>query len=648
MRVKVSDLTIEQKIKLLAGKTCWSTNDLDGKLYEVIMSDGPLGLRKCVLGEDGKYHDLPSVAYPSTQVLAQTWNTDLAYKTGSCLADDCIDNNVDVLLAPGVNIKRSPMCGRNFEYFSEDPVVAGTLAERYIRGLQDKHVGTALKHFCANNIEVGREWISSEVDERTLREIYTKAFEIACQADPWCVMTSYNPVNGVRMSQNAKMNKLLREKIWKRNGMIVSDWCAVKDHTAAVKSGCDLEMPDSELGYKNLVEGYEKGEVSEAEIDACVERVLQFVQRCEAESILRKTETTVEQRSLAALEVARQGIVLLKNNGVLPIANGQNVSVACEHGDAYFCGNGSSRVTLKKPQPLIDQTLKECLPDSEVKLLGIWDLEHETFRDVFNNAYYSDVAVVVCGMNDQEGDDRTASMRLNEKEENIILQTALQNPNTVVVLHCGAAVDMSPWIDKVAAVVSAGYTGEQGNKAIAEILSGKVNPSGKLTETFAKHRSSYPSEHTFRNHMVSVYSEGLDVGYRYFDRNPQDVVFPFGFGLSYSSFEISDLAVTACSDGFDVSVKVANTSDTDGAEVVQVYVSEPHAVVYRPLKELKAFAKVFVAAGKTEQVTLRLDRNAFAYYSVSYDDWVVNPGPFQILVGNSSANTPLKKRLEIK
>lgn len=648
MKLKITDLSVQEKIKLLAGQDCWHTEDLGGKLYKVRVSDGPLGLRYCEPDQNDNMHDLPSVAYPSLTVLSQTWNASLAYQMGECLADDCTEHDVDVLLAPGVNIKRTPMCGRNFEYLSEDPFVAGTFAERYIAGLQDHHVGTSLKHYCANNLEVGRLWTSSEVDERTLREIYCKAFEMALKADPWCVMSSYNLLNGVRMSQNTKMNNLLRKVLWKHNGTIISDWGAVKDHAAAVKSGLDIEMPFSQEGYENLVKAYEEGRVSEAEIDACAERVLAFVQKAESESKLRKVSTTVQQRLDCAQRIAEQGVVLLKNNGVLPVADGKTVAVACEHIGEYFCGGGSSRVVPTQQPKHLGQTLAECLPGSKVSVKASWPGDKD-FWETINDAFCADVAVVVAGFYDSEGDDRADRMRLNDNQERLIIRIAEQNPQTVVVLHTGSAIDMSAWIDKVAAVIYAGYAGERGGEAVAKVISGQVNPSGKLTETYAKHRWLYPSENTYATHMVNCYSEGLNVGYRYFDAHQDDVAFPFGFGLSYSRFAMSNLTVEQeDNENYKVFVDVTNISDVDGAEVVQVYVSEPHAVVYRPQKELKGFAKVFVKAGETQTVCVTLDKSSFSYYSVALDNWTVNNGVFEIKVGNSSNNILSTKKLNVK
>lgn len=637
MKHTPKDFTLEEKFRLLAGKDAWHTEDLGGKLYEVTVSDGPLGVRKPA-EKDGKEYDLPSIAYPSAEVLSQTWSPSLAYTVGECLSDDCIEKDVDILLAPGVNIKRTPMCGRNFEYFSEDPYLAGVFAREYIRGVQSGHIGTSLKHFCANNREYGRLWVSSEVDERTLREIYLKPFEIACEADPATVMCSYNLVNGMRMAEHAPLFKLLRGEFWREDGVIISDWGAVRDRAASVRAGLDLEMPFSESGLENLRAAYARGEITEEEIDRCVERVLALIERCEREKPLRAVRRTKEERLAAAQRVAEEGIVLLKNNGILPLKDGCSVSIGAEHAFRYYSGGGSSRVQTETTPRTLCETLKAELPHSDISAAGVWD--GDTFRDAYRNARFRDAAIVVCGYEDSEGDDR-ASMRLRENEERLILETARCNPNTIVVLHYGAAVDAGPWIDQVAAVVSAGYAGERGNEALAGVLSGRVNPSGKLTETFALSRESYASEHAYRSYRVSLYEEGLKVGYRDFDRRKEAVRFPFGFGLSYSKFEFSDLKIQTWG-GVTLSFKIKNVSGRAGAEVAQIYIRETDSPVFRPEKELKAFEKVTLAAGEEKTVTVELSRDAFAYYSVSEGGWRVRGGAYEILVGADAEDIRLR------
>ena len=650
MKYSINDFTIEQKIKLLAGKDFWHTEDFDGKIYKVKVSDGPVGLRMPVCDENGKWYDKPSVAYPSTQVLSQTWDEKLAYETGERIADDCIENGVDVLLAPGLNIKRNPLCGRNFEYVSEDPYLAGVFGREYVKGIQAHHVGATIKHFCANNQELCRWWVSSEIDERTLREIYLEPFRIAEEGKPWAVMCAYNLVNGVRMSEHAKLYKILREEFGHGDRLIMSDWEAVQDHVASVKAGLDLEMPYLESGYVRLKEGFENGEITEEEIDACVKRVLDFINLCEEQSALRKVQTTVEQRLQSAQKVAENGIVLLKNDGALPVKDNANISITGNSAVKYISGDGSSRVQPITKTPVgLPYALEKTLSGATVSYKGVDDHYQQTYVAV-NNAYGKDVAIVCVDKIDGEGWDRHG-LKLDKRQEMLIVETAKQNSNTVVVMYCGAPVDMSAWIDKVNAVIWAGYPGEMGAYAIANIISGKVNPSGKLTESFPLTLEDSVAEYTHSDFMKVDYAEGLRVGYRYYDSENQNgltTLFPFGYGLSYSTFEYKNMSVEVGEQVVKVAFDITNTSQIDGAEVAQIYVREVHPKVYRPYKELKAFKKVSVGAGQTARVEVQLGVHAFEYYSVALDKWTHTPGSFEILVGASAENILLKQSVEIK
>ena len=645
-----ADFSAEEKIRLLAGKDSWHTEDFGGRLYEVTVSDGPLGLRTPVRNEKGEWTDKPAVAYPSTQILSQTWRTEYAYETGKMLADDCMENGVDVLLAPGVNIKRNPLCGRNFEYVSEDPYLAGVFGREYIRGLQDKHVGATLKHFCCNNLEFSRFWLSSEVDERPLREIYLRPFEISCEAKPWAVMCSYNLVNGVRMSEHKKLYTLLRGEFG-FDGMIMSDWGAVKDHAASVKAGLDLEMPYSETGYQTLKAAYEAGEVTDEELDVCAQRVLDFISRCEEESKKRKITSTREERLDAAQKVAEEGIVLLKNEGALPLKDGSRVSLTGDPVAQYLAGGGSSRVQLKETPPSLAECLKAVMPAGEFSYKGVWDNEGQ-FYQAINNAYGKDAAIVCVGTEDGEGWDRS-QMRLPAVQEEWILETAKQNANTIVIVFAGAPVDMSLWIDEVAAVVWAGYPGERGGRALANILTGKVNPSGRLTESFPFSQEDCPVVGGYRDAMKTLYSEGLLVGYRWYDaerekENYGQTLFPFGYGLSYSKFEYSALAIEKAGEGVEVSFDIANVSQRAGAETAQINVREVHSKVFRPFKELKGFEKIYLEAGEKKRLRITLDKNAFAFYSSALDKWTVNRGVFEIFVAANAEDIRLKGSVEIE
>lgn len=655
MKKTVTKLTTEQKVKLLMGVDCWNTYDLDGKIAKVRVSDGPVGVRMPYDPTDWSKGDAPAVAYPATQMLANTWNVELVHKTGNAIANDCIDCGADVILGPAVNIKRLPTCGRNFEYFSEDSYLAGVMAREYINAVQEKHVGTSLKHFCCNDSEFSRVWASMDVDERTLREIYLEAFRFGCEAKPWTVMCSYNLLNGQRMSENAKLYKILRDEFG-FDGLIVSDWDAVKDSAASVNAGLALEMPYSAKNQQRLLEDVQAGRVDAEMLDCCAGQVLDLADKCAEARKLRKTDMTIEQRREVALNVAREGIVLLKNNDVLPIAR-QDASVFVTGAAAwqYYYGGGSSNVVPETAfVPLADAMRAEGV-DAEY-YESVWSVNNGGFVNVGNVAAAqrfaakADVTVMCVGDPSSvecEGSDRQ-HIRLAKDEVEAIRHIARVANKTVVCVYAGAAVDMSEWIDEVDAVVWAGYGGQHGNKALAEVLTGKVNPSGRLTETFPLDLSDVPAENSYRDGAVMLYEEMLNVGYRYFDTFGKPVLFPFGYGLSYSSFAYDNLSVEADDDGATVTFDVTNTSDTDGATVAQVYVGEVCPKVYRPDKELKGFAKVALAAGQTKRVSVQLNRHAFEYYSVALDKWTLNPGMFDISVGVNVADILLTKRVAIR
>lgn len=641
-----SKFTIEERLKLLVAKDMWSNDDLQGKLVSFMVSDGPVGLRHPI---DPKTNEgvIKSIAYPSIQMLSHTWNEELARKIGNALANDCIENNVDILLAPGVNIKRIPICGRNFEYFSEDPILTGVLAKEYIRGLQEKHVGACLKHFCCNNSEYARNWISSEVDERTLREIYLRPFEIACEAEPWTVMCSYNLVNGVRMSEHKKLYRVLRKEFGFK-GLIMSDWDAVKDRVASLKAGLDIEMPYNESHLKDLFAASQEGWVDSDIVEECSQRVIALTEKCGASRQLRKSDMTVEEREEVALNVAREGIVLLKNeNNVLPFSTRSKIMVTGAPNNKLYYGGGSSAVELRGQYVKTVDAIKKLVPDTVYSETVFLSRGHSSdmgnIKQAIADARKADIAVVCVGDNstcESESFDRQ-HISLSREEENEICEIAAAAPKTIVVIYAGSAVDMSSWINKVDAVVWAGFGGEFVNIALAEVLTGKVNPSGKLTETFPLDLYDVPAMNTHMDAATTVYSEGLNVGYRYFVTENKPVLFPFGFGLSYSRFEYSDLQVEGEEYDYIVKLDIENVSDIDGKETVQLYISDLDKEVYRPKRELKAFKKVFIPAHTKLKVEMKLDFRSFAYYSVAKDNWVTHAGAYEIQVGSSVSDVAL-------
>ena len=653
----VKELTAEEKMRLICGKDFWHTDDLGGKLPQITVADGPVGLR--VVKErrkDGTETSYPATAYPSIQLLANTWNTESAKEMGSSLGDDCLDRDVDILLAPGVNIKRNPLNGRNFEYFSEDPYLAGRMAKSYIEGVQGQGVGVCLKHFCCNNLEYDRLHQSSDVDERTLREIYYKPFEIACETKPVSVMCSDNRINGPYAAEYKTGFHVLRDEFG-FDGAIFSDWEAVRDRTASAKAGLDLSMPVCEEHVRKLRADYAAGRLTDEELDVCAQRVLDLIDRCKKMRVGKEVIRTEQERAEVAKEIAAEGMVLLKNDGVLPLSGIKTVSVsgcfAKPDTIEMLRGGGSAGVEWMDKTFDIPAALERrgyaVVYEGAFRYDGVESFSQDA-RTALLNAAKSDVNIVCVGTGNpveyEAGDRKT--LRLPEVQERAILETAEQNENTIVVVFAGGVVNMSAWADKVKAILYAGFPGMGGDEVVADILTGAVNPSGKLSETFPLSEDTVPAVNACRVAGVTRYQEGLDVGYRYFDTYGVPVLFPFGHGLSYSEFTYKELSLTAEKDGLRVSCSVENVSARDGKEVVQAYVHECAPLVYRPKKELKAFSKSEVKAGAIVKFAFRLDAGAFAHWSVSENRWEITDGVYEILVGASSQDIRLTGKITIE
>ena len=642
--MKLSDLTIEEKLRLLCGVGAWHTAAF-GDLPAVSMSDGPVGLRTMYEAGEGVWETYKAVVYPSVQVLANTWSEDCARLMGECLGCDAADRQVDLLLAPGVNVKRHPLNGRNFEYFSEDPFLAGTLAKAYVEGVQSQGVGACVKHFCCNNMEFDRLHQTSDVDERTLREIYYKPFEIACEAHPVAVMCSYNRINGTYGSEYKKGFDVLRREFG-FDGAVISDWDAVRDRTAAAKAGLDVEMPFNEAGA-----------ITEEEVDACAARVLELEERMVKMRAMRCGKHDEAARIEAAKRIQAEGTVLLKNEGVLPLAAGTKAAVcgyyARPDNVKTLAGGGSSLAEWLDPAFDLPSQLAargvENVYEQGCAIDTVWSVRMD-MRRARENAAERAVNIVCVGTGsaiESEEKDRT-TMRLPLVQERLILETAEENENTVVVLFAGAAVDMSAWIDKVAAVVYAGFVGMGSDAVLADLLTGARNFSGKLSETFPFSLGDLPAAETFVSAGVTRYQEGLDVGYRYFTTYKEPVLFPFGFGSSYSEFAYADLALQATETGVRVRFAIENVSRRDGMETAQVYVHPCAPLVYRPDRELKHFAKRGVAAGEKIIVDLTLPLGAFAHWSASQDRWEVSDGVYEILVGASCEDIRLRAKIRVQ
>lgn len=646
----IKQMTLEEKAALCTGAGPWKTTPVERLgIPEMMVSDGPHGVRRVVGEESLSAKSLPATCFPTASCLASTWDKDLVYEMGEALAEEAIGLNVDVLLGPGANMKRSPLCGRNFEYFSEDPYLAGQLATSLIDGIQSKGIGTSLKHFAANNQEYQRFSISAEIDERTLREIYLPAFEAAVkQAKPWTVMCAYNKVNGTYCSENHKLLVDILKEEWGFEGFVVSDWGAVHDRVAALKGGLDLEMPGPKPGrVQTVVDAVRAGKLDEHILDEAVHRILSIVFK--AAVTAKGAAFDVQTHHELARKIASEGIVLLKNNGILPLDKPQHIAVIGRAAETpHFQGGGSSHINPTKvsvPFNEIQQqagsaelTYAEGYPEDDSFLQNLID-------DAVKTAQNADVALLYIALpsfKESEGYDRP-DLDLTAQQIALIRAVSSVQPRTVVIINNGAPVVMSEWIDGVAAVLEAWMMGQAGGGAIADVLFGRVNPSGKLAETFPLRLVDTPAYINFPGGNGEVhYGEGIFIGYRYYDAKRAPILFPFGFGKSYTTFEYSSPKVSTRTfkdiEGLTVTIDVTNTGKVAGKEIVQVYVHDRKSHLVRPPKELKGFAKVILQPGETKTVSIGLDFRSFAYYHPGYKQWITEGGEFDILIGASSAD----------
>jgi beta-glucosidase len=650
IRSIIQQMTLEEKAALCTGATAWSTTPIERLgVPEMVVSDGPHGVRRVEDVAAIASKTIPSTCFPTASSLASTWDVDLVHEMGQALGDEAIALHVDVLLGPGANMKRTPLCGRNFEYFSEDPYQAGQLAASLIQGIQSKGVGTSLKHFALNNQEYRRLAINVVVDERALREIYLPAFETAVKkAKPWTVMCAYNKANGTLCSQNHRLLEEILKQEWGFEGLVVSDWGAVRDRVAALSGGLDLEMPGPrDMRVQKVIEAVRAGELDEAVLDETVRRILSVVFK--AAETPKGGAIDVEGHHALARCIAADGMVLLKNNGVLPLDHPQRIAVIGRAAkEPYFQGGGSSRNNPTKLDVPLDE-LRLLAGAAELTYCDGYPARDAFRQDLIDEAVEAarsaEVALLYISLpatKEAEGYDRP-DLDLTEQQIALIQAVTRVQPRNVIILNNGSAITMGAWIDGAGAVLEAWMMGQAGGGAIADILFGKVNPSGKLAETFPQRLEDTPAFINFPGENGDVrYGEGLFIGYRYYDAKAIPVLFPFGYGGSYTTFAYSSPRVSAAAfnaaDGLTVSVDVTNTGKLAGKEIVQVYVHDRKSSLVRPPKELKGFAKVALQPGETKTVTIALDERAFAFYHPGYQRWIVEDGDFDILIGASSAD----------
>lgn len=667
----INDMSLEEKVAFCSGKDFWRTKPVKRwKIPSVRFCDGPHGLRRQDKsgGMDmlGVNKSRPATCFPAEVTMAGSWDPRLLSQVGKAIAREAKKHQVDVVLGPAANVKRDPLCGRNFEYFSEDPYLSGKLAAGWIRGMESAGVGACLKHFACNNQELYRFTSNSVLDERTLREIYLAAFEIAVkEGRPSAVMSAYNKINGVHCSDNRWLLTDVLRGEWGFDGFVVTDWGGMNDRKAAFAAGCDLSMPgDSRYMERDCVLDVQAGNLSEACVDASIRRLLQFAYprkaaghknaggrkaHREPEKDGRQNREWAGAHHRLAVKAAREGAVLLKNDGLLPIREGTKIALIGHMAvEPRYQGSGSSHI-----RPMRLETAAQLLPeavfargcDRDGNTCEQWLAEAE------RAARRAKTAVVFAGLPGQyesEGFDRR-SMKMPRGHIAMIRRVAAANPNTAVVLFCGGPVEC-PWADDVKAILYMGLPGQGGARAVKDLLYGRANPCGKLAQSWPVSYEDCPTAGFFGKEKDSCYREGIYVGYRYFDRAEKNVAWPFGFGLSYTSFELQDIAIKKKvfdSDG-EISVTIAvlasNTGDTAGALVVQLYIAPPKQGPHRPVRELKGFQKVWLEPGETKQVLFSLDRRSFAQWQ---GGWRVQKGIYRICVGTDSRNLSLSAALDV-
>ena len=661
----ISQMTLKEKASLCSGKDFWHLKSIERLgLPEIMVCDGPHGLRKqnAENKKVGIGNSYPATCFPTAVTTACSWDRDLIYKMGQALAEECLQHGVSVLLGPGVNIKRSPLCGRNFEYFSEDPELAGEMGAAFIAGVQSKGIGTSLKHFAGNSQEMKRMTSNSIIDERALREIYLRAFEKAVKkSQPWTVMNAYNLLNGTYCSENDWLqNKVLRDE-WGFKGAVISDWGAVNDRVAGLNAGNDLEMPSSGgVNDAKIVEAVKCGVIDETTLDERVDKLIDIILKGAANK-KPGYKFDVKAHNLLSRQIAEQSMVLLKNDGnILPLkrVEGEYVAVIGAFADnPRYQGAGSSIIN-----PTMIDSGRRAFNNSpiSVKFADGYDRsgkrknEDAYITEACNLAKNASKAIVFIGRTDEyesEGFDRI-TMKLPDGHNRLVEAVSRVNDNVIVVLEGGSPVEM-PWADDVKAILNAYLGGQSVAPAIVDVLTGKANPCGKLAETYPVCLKDTPTSFRYPDSKENVqYRESIFIGYRYYDKVERNVRFPFGFGLSYTSFEYSDIKLKKKNltkgEGAKVTFTIKNTGDVAGSEIAQVYVAKPESKIFRAPKELKGFVKIHLEPGEEKKVTVELDDRAFAFWNTATEDWCVESGEYKILVGASSRDIRLEAAAKMK
>lgn len=644
----VDRLTIEEKAALLSGKNVWQTREIKRlQIPSVFCADGPHGLRKQAGEADhlGLNPSLPATCFPTAATVANSWNEELAQRIGEALGKEAMTQNVNILLGPGLNMKRSPLCGRNFEYFSEDPYHAGKMAAAYILGIQRQGISACPKHFAVNSQELRRMATDSVVDERTLREIYLTGFEIAVkEGQTKAIMSSYNEINGVYANENKHLLQEILRKEWGFDGIVITDWGGSNDHVMGVAAGSNLEMPAAGLdSAREIIQSVETGKLTMEELDVCVDELLNVILTLSQQN--KKASFDVQEHHELARRASEESIVLLKNQeNILPLKSGVKVAVIGDFAfEPRYQGAGSSMVNLEKSPESICNVIEQydlyCL-DQVRGYQRNGENDEELKKEALELAKLADVIIYCFGLDEiseSEGVDRS-HMRIPQNQIDIIESLVKVNENIVGVISGGSSIEM-PWSNSCKAIVHGYLGGQAGASAMMNVLTGKINPSGRLNESYPLRYEDTPAFHYFPGiERASQYREGLFIGYRYYDTSKVEVLYPFGYGLSYTTFEYSDIEVNDSG----VSFILTNCGDFDGYEVAQLYIGCKNGKVFRPKKELKGFQKVYLKAGESARISILFDDKTFRYWNAKTDNWEIEEAEYEIMIGANVSDIKLE------
>lgn len=651
----IDQMSLEEKASLCVGESYWNSMKIEKyNIPSIIMSDGPHGLRvqKTKADNLGINESEVSTCFPALSTLGNSWNKETAYKLGKAIGEEAKKENVNIVLGPAINIKRSPLCGRNFEYISEDPFLSGILGSEYVKGMQSQNVGACVKHLAVNNQENRRRTIDAVIDERALREIYLRAFQIVVkQAKPWALMSAYNKVNGVYCSENKHLLKDILRNEWKYNGIVISDWGAENDRVEGIKATHDLEMPGGRgNGIQEIISAVKLNKITERELDEIVDRIIEVAKSSE----IQQKDYTYNQKEHheIALQIAEDSIVLLKNEDeILPLKKEKIALIGDMAKNPRYQGAGSSTINPYRVENAFENFEKYNVEFEYAK--GYERIESENDADLREKAVElakkNKIVVIFAGLTENyesEGVDRN-SLDIPENQNKLIEEISKVNKNIIVVLSNGAPITM-PWKDKVKAIITGYLGGEAGSKAMVNCLMGKINPSGKLAETYPNKLEDTPCYNNYPGtELTTEYKESIYVGYRYYEKVNKEVLFPFGFGLSYTKFEYSNLKLDQEKDRIKVTFKIKNTGKVIGKEIAQIYISQENPKIYKPVKELKDFKKVELNPGEEKKIEIELPKASFEYYNPEAKKWLIEEGIYEIQIGKSIKEIVLKNKITI-